>query len=466
MARVLASGGRQGTRSTPYPCEDPAMPAPVVPPVLREPVLVARPAFIFVPAAVIALAVALATDAGVSAGPWCAAHAYSRRGLFFGCDNRLCCGALYSDSALLPTPFSRDSEVGGHLVTGEVSRSMIARESTLSTIFLQALNESLARTGVPMDRLLRGSVLENSSLDVEAGRISRTEFFRLWELAMELTGDSALSLHCIESLEARTTVSHLIAHASCLGHALESLFQYQGLLSDDPILQRLEGEQTASLRVLPLAEQTLTVRRLWAELLMSSLFRLLRRFEPGAQPERVSFEFAAPPYSYEYMRIFGSGVRFEQLYTEIVIDRALLAAQAPERDEELHKAVQELAERQVMRLTHSTPYATRVSQFLSQHARPYQIEMQTVANALGLSVRSLRRRLAIEGHSYNKVVSETLAAIAKRLLSNRRYTIQEVAYEMGFTDTTAFHHAFRRWTATTASSYRRGLLQRAMPRAR
>ena len=82
--------------------------------------------------------------------------------------------------------------------------------------------------------------------------------------------------------------------------------------------------------------------------------------------------------------------------------------------------------------------------------------MQAVALALGISVRSLRRRLAAEGRSYQSVESEALATAAKRLLRDERRTIQDTADRMGFADTTAFHRAFKRWTGTTPSAYRAG----------
>jgi AraC-like DNA-binding protein len=79
--------------------------------------------------------------------------------------------------------------------------------------------------------------------------------------------------------------------------------------------------------------------------------------------------------------------------------------------------------------------------------------MEQVAHALGLSVRSLRRRLADEGQSYAAIANEALTIVAKHLLRDRQRTIQETAYEMGFADTSSFHRAFKRWTGTTPGAY-------------
>src|SRR5262249_48691500 len=111
-------------------------------------------------------------------------------------------------------------------------------------------------------------------------------------------------------------------------------------------------------------------------------------------------------------------------------------------------------ERRTMRLTHGVPYALRVREFLVQQGSPRRIDMETVARALGLSVRSLRRRLASEGKPYSAVENDALAIVAKHLLRDKQRTIHETAYEMGFSDTTTFHRAFKRWTGTTPSAYR------------
>jgi AraC-like DNA-binding protein len=75
-----------------------------------------------------------------------------------------------------------------------------------------------------------------------------------------------------------------------------------------------------------------------------------------------------------------------------------------------------------------------------------------------MSVRSLRRQLEAEGKSFGDVHDEALANVAQRLLRDRRRTVQQVAFEMGFSDPSAFHRAFKRWTGTTPKAYRSSLL--------
>jgi AraC-like DNA-binding protein len=62
--------------------------------------------------------------------------------------------------------------------------------------------------------------------------------------------------------------------------------------------------------------------------------------------------------------------------------------------------------------------------------------------------------LEAEGTSYNTVVNESLGILAKQLIRNSAGSVQEIAFEMGFADTSSFHRAFKRWTGMTPRAYR------------
>lgn len=99
-------------------------------------------------------------------------------------------------------------------------------------------------------------------------------------------------------------------------------------------------------------------------------------------------------------------------------------------------------------------YAERVRQLLIDNGAQPRIDMNAVARALGLSARSLRRRLVDEGVSYNSIAEGALATLAKQLLTDEARSIQETAYTMGFSDPSAFYRAFKRWTGTTPKTFR------------
>lgn len=81
--------------------------------------------------------------------------------------------------------------------------------------------------------------------------------------------------------------------------------------------------------------------------------------------------------------------------------------------------------------------------------------MGAVAAELGLTERSLRRRLSAEGTSYQALLDEVRSALARSLLGGRAtIPVADVAARLGYADAAAFTHAFRRWTGTTPGAYR------------
>src|SRR5690606_15263344 len=79
-----------------------------------------------------------------------------------------------------------------------------------------------------------------------------------------------------------------------------------------------------------------------------------------------------------------------------------------------------------------------------------------VAAGLGMSSRSLQRKLQELGTSYASILNETRRDLATRYLMDARYSVTEVAFLVGFEDASAFARAFRRWTGRSPSAYRAG----------
>jgi AraC-like DNA-binding protein len=216
-----------------------------------------------------------------------------------------------------------------------------------------------------------------------------------------------------------------------------------------------EGEQV-QVRLRTLVGDTERMHRFGAEMFMVSIHRLIRGYGASSRPQRVDFGYEAPAYLGEYLRIFGGQLRFEQPQTCIVFDQHLMNAAPPHKDDDVHNALQSIALQRISRLTQRTPYSVRVGELLVQQGPQMRADMGQVAQALGMSVRSLRRRLDAENKTFHAIANEAHSTIAKHLLRDKQCTIQEVAYEMGFSDASAFHRAFKRWTGTSPSEVRAG----------
>jgi AraC-like DNA-binding protein len=77
-----------------------------------------------------------------------------------------------------------------------------------------------------------------------------------------------------------------------------------------------------------------------------------------------------------------------------------------------------------------------------------------VASEWGVSAVTLRRRLAAEGTSWQRVVDEVRHGLALRLLGDRSRSIEQVAASLGYGDARSLHRAFRKWTGAAPGAYR------------
>lgn len=334
--------------------------------------------------------------------------------------------------------------------------------STVSTSVLRGLLGAVEPLGVSREQLLEAAGLAETKLDDLEARMPLTAFHEACGAALRLTGDPALGLRWADSGSATafTPVSNLIAHSSSLRHGLELLAQYFALLSDHGSYEVVEHGERLALRCFPLPGEPLSIQRFSAELVVGGFWRLFHSFGGAARAEQPRFAFPAPSHHEVYTSFFAEPVSFGAPFSGFVFDDVVLQAASPQRDDEVRVALEAVAERRLQRVTGSAPYARRVRDLLVQDPAPHRVEMESVAAWMELSVRSLRRRLSEEGISYQAVQSDAAAIVAGALLRHPRRTIGEIAYAMGFSETSAFHRAFKRWTGVTPSAYRESELER------
>ena len=331
---------------------------------------------------------------------------------------------------------------------------------SVSVRVIRALVHFLEQRGVPRATCLRSAQLNPERLASAEGRLTREEVYRLLEVALDLTGEPALGLYFGEKLESYncSPISDLVSYAATLREGLDAMFRLHPLISDGARFELSEHAGKATLRRYLRDGASLRIERFVAEVSLVSLLQTLRVFfDLQARVSEACFEYAAPSYRAEYTRLFDGAESFDRPLTAIVFDRSLLDHPAPWKDEGVFEALRLVAERYLLD-TERASFALRVRELLVRDRAVRLSDMGIVARALGLSVRSLRRRLAAEGVSYTSVANDACAHVAKQYLVNQRCSIQETAVEMGFSDPRAFHRAFRRWTGVTPDAFRKSRL--------
>ncbi len=328
---------------------------------------------------------------------------------------------------------------------------------SVSIVLVRAFVEVVERAGVSRDQLLLTTQIDPTRLEATEARLEFAEFARLEARALDLTGDEALGLHITEqaSEAAFDLVAHLIVHAPTLRDGIDLCLRFQRVFSDDSELTLAENDDSATIR-LSFPRTTLRCDRMHAEFVMAGLSRMIRVFAgPRATVRAVHFEHPRPDHHLEYTRIFGGVERFRRPFTGIEMDRKILDQPGLHHHAQLYQVLRSEAERMLSQLTHGISQAERLKQYVLARPPLGAIpDMEVVARDLGMSVRSLRRRLKEEGASYKAILEDAFSTVATRMLSDSSRSIQETAHAMGFSDPTAFHRAFKRWTGMTPKQYR------------
>lgn len=331
---------------------------------------------------------------------------------------------------------------------------------SISISLVRTLLEAVERAGVSTDTFLRASGFDATLLDDPNARVDLPRYDRLQELALDMTGDEALGLHMGDSpsLSAFQVVGFLASHCRTIREGLDVFFRYHRIVSDCPASYLIERGQDAVL-VYNFPRTTPRCTRLRGEFGMTRLWRIAQMFlRVGAVPREVWFEHAAPPYVAEYARIFGPGVaRFEQASTGIVMPTAALDAVQLHPNPQLYQVLKAQADQLLGDLDAGQSLSRQIHRLVVHHFTDIEPDMDTLARRLGMSARSLRRRLASEGTSFHVVVSHAMGELACNVLREQHTTIQEAAFRLGFSEVSSFHRAFKRWTGRTPMQFRASL---------
>ena len=273
----------------------------------------------------------------------------------------------------------------------------------VSGILLRVLADVVSQYGVDLDEVFAEHIhFVQSDIDPLQVRIPLAQFRRLLRRAVSLTGEPAIGLHCGLNASGPTfdLFCPLIRGAQSLRRAIQLTQQFHSLAFEGVTLRLYERGSIARLRWSFPREDEASDRTL-AELLAGCLVRITRKLD--CRLHVVRFEHGEPEYAAAYTTAFAGLERFAQVFTGIEIDARLLDRPRPKLPPDTYFQAMIRAETHLAK----PPRASDVANVLERHllAEPMGRipSMSTVAQELGVSPRTLRRRLSESGHTYRSL---------------------------------------------------------------
>jgi AraC-like DNA-binding protein len=155
-----------------------------------------------------------------------------------------------------------------------------------------------------------------------------------------------------------------------------------------------------------------------------------------------------------HQQIFGCPVRFDMPVTQTVMSARALTTSLAQADPHLAGYLERQADAMLDAVPIGRDLATGVRSALRAERRLGAANAERTARRLGLSVRTLSRRLREEGTGYRAIYDELRAERARQQLAQTDRAIAEIADQLGFANPQSFQRAFRRWSGTSAARYR------------
>lgn len=334
---------------------------------------------------------------------------------------------------------------------------MLNAQGRLSLAQIRAVLTCAKSAGVNTDAMRARLGLAPIAMTEPDVRVPLDMMRRLWHELLRETArpDLALQLSTRAHPSAYGVVGSLVMSCPTLGESLAMLQRYFGLLTDDGLFEtrRSEGAVHIRLTLAPVEDQL--AWRCAAEWTLGSLLACFRTLtaEP-LRPLAVELPYAAPGHAVAYRETFQCPVRFGTRRTALILHESDLTRPVHSADRSLQPLLQARAEDQSRARNESASMAARVAIFL-RAGRPGSMPNVTeTAKALGVSARTLARRLAVEGTAFQRLSDAHRRALCCRMLSQSAYTIEEIALVAGYSELSTFHRAFRRWTRKTPARFR------------
>ncbi|MFJ6510296.1 AraC family transcriptional regulator [Streptomyces sp. NPDC091406] len=345
---------------------------------------------------------------------------------------------------------------------------------TITVHQVRALLSGVRRGGVDIVPLLQAAQIPPLLLGDARARVTTAQFIRLFHALYVLTDDEFLGLGPQPSRPGTfAMMCQASLHCRDLGAAIERGVRFYGLFPGGPdlLLERggpdllLEqggpewgahraGEEAA---LIVRNDFTAEEERFLAECLVIIWHRLCSWLIGRRIALRwATFAFPPPPYADEYQQLFGCPVRFGAERTGAGFAAHHLGAPLVRDEADLALMLRRAPFELLSRRAYGTTVAEQVRRALVRALgdSPRLPELGETAARLAVSPATLRRRLAADGTSYKELKDTVRRDAAIVGLAEGDEPIAELAARLGFSEDTAFHRAFRRWTGTTPGAYR------------
>ena len=326
---------------------------------------------------------------------------------------------------------------------------------TNAAFWVTGIADALAIEQLDVPGLFRDAGLNFAALDDPDARFAIDQINLLWELALARSGNPAIGL--VGAVQAKPRHFGIIAYAlmsapDLLG-ILHRMVRYVGIVSDAALITvGKRGDAHRLVLTVTPGSRPAPHQRFAFDLLR---FLSFCRWVTDSELKAAAVELSHPggQSAPAFAAAFGCMPRFGAAENALVFSAADATRRLPTADDRLSAVHDRIATEHLQGLA-SSLVKTRARAIIAGRLPDGVPTRSAIARALGTSERTLHRRLADEGTSFQRLVDETRRELAENYLLRRDLSLAAVAYTLGFRDQGSFFRAAQRWLSMTPTQYR------------
>jgi len=330
--------------------------------------------------------------------------------------------------------------------------------NTASVNLINILLKFVADSGKDPYKICEAAGIDPDSLEDTESRVHAKKVFAVWSEAQHQMNDSNFGLHIGETMKGYAGGSLLFSvmmNSPTVGEAFEKFCRYHSLMND-AIQPKISMKGEYACLSWEVENPRFKPSRHISEALLS-FFNTLLNFltEKHCKPVEVHFTHGQPEKIDEHERVFKAPVLFRQRYNQLVVNKAILLRPVFMASPRLLKVLERYAVEIMHNVYFSNSLAFRVIQLIGTKVQGEKPAIGTIARELSVSVRNLQNKLKEEGTSYQQLLDYARKEMAMKYLEDPEITLCDIAFLIGFSEQSAFNHAFKRWTGSTPKQYRK-----------
>jgi AraC-like DNA-binding protein len=335
---------------------------------------------------------------------------------------------------------------------------MMKKQLTTSIAKIMPLFDLLQKGGINVDEFLSQEGINPLIIQSPDSRLPLRTVHLLTEKATRVLDDENIGLHEGEVIAGFSSIlGYILMNCSTIGEVIEKYCAYEKIGDEGKCTKLQINNSRAVIEVIIVDDNFTKERHLIDHYLVGFLtyFKLLVKKKADLNNLlEIHFVYPALNDISEYRRLFPCKLVFNSSMNALIFNRSVLDIPVPQTNKDLLSLFEGYATEILAKLTQVDSFSNRVSRLIIQQMRGETPTIEEVASKLLMSVRNLQIKLKEEGTTYHTIMDNLRRNLALQYLKDKNVPIAEISYLLGFSEPSAFHRCFKKWTNSTPANFR------------